>query len=61
MATFAAALATKTKTRVDESTVTDTLWALQPAAYLRLVEERGWSTDDYQKWLSDLLQRLFLD
>ena len=41
--------------------MTDTLWTLQPAAYLRLVEDGGWSTDAYQTWLSDLLQRLFLD
>ena len=60
MAMFAAALATKTKLRVDEATVTDTLWALQPAMYLRLVEECGWSVDRYQRWLSDLFQRLFL-
>lgn len=60
MAVFAAALASKTKLRVDEATVTDTLWALQPAMYLRLVEECGWSVDGYQRWLSDLFQRLFL-
>ncbi|CAA9216721.1 MAG: Transcriptional regulator, AcrR family [uncultured Acidimicrobiales bacterium] len=60
MAIFAAALAAKTQLRVDEATVTDTLWALQPATYLRLVEDGGWSVDRYQRWLSDLFQRLFL-
>ncbi len=60
MAMFAAALAKKAKLRVDEATATDTLWALQPAMYLRLVEESGWSVDRYQRWLSDLFQRLFL-
>jgi Transcriptional regulator len=58
---FAAALAAKATLRVDQATVTDTLWALQPAAYLRLVEDAGWSADRFQSWLADLLQRLFLE
>src|SRR5829696_6796802 len=61
MARFAAALAAKAPLRVDEDTVTDTLWTLQPTAYLRLVEEAGWSPERFQSWLADLLQRLFLE
>jgi hypothetical protein len=37
-----------------------TLWMLQPAAYLRLVADAGWSLDRYEAWLADLLTRLFL-
>ena len=35
--------------------MTDTLWTLQPAAYLRLVVDAGWSVDRYEAWLADLL------
>lgn len=61
MARFAAALAAKSPLRVDEDTVTDTLWTLQPAAYLRLVHEAGWPPERFEAWLADLLQRLLLD
>jgi AcrR family transcriptional regulator len=47
--------------RCDVETMTDTLWALQPAAYLRLVADAGWSQKRYEAWLADLLTRLFLD
>jgi AcrR family transcriptional regulator len=57
---FAATLAAKTRLRCDERTITDTLWALTPDAYLRLVHEAGWPTEKFQAWLTDLLQRLFL-
>lgn len=60
MAGFAAALAAKTTLRCDENTITDTLWALTPDAYLRLVHEAGWPAEKFQAWLADLLQRLFL-
>jgi TetR/AcrR family transcriptional regulator, regulator of autoinduction and epiphytic fitness len=60
MAGFAATLATKTTLRFDETTITDTLWALTPDAYLRLVHEAGWPAEKFQAWLADLLQRLFL-
>jgi len=53
-------LATKTTLRFDETTITDTLWALAPDAYLRLVHEAGWPAEKFQAWLADLLQRLFL-
>jgi hypothetical protein len=50
----------KTTLRCDETTVADTMWALIPDAYLRLVREAGWPTKKFQAWLADLLQRLFL-
>ena len=59
---FAETLATKTPTpRCDVDTMTDTLWMLQPAAYLRLVADAGWTAKRYEAWLADLLTRLFLD
>jgi AcrR family transcriptional regulator len=47
--------------RCDIDTMTDTLWTLQPAAYLRLVADAGWSAERYEAWLADLLTRLFLE
>ncbi len=41
--------------------ITDTLWTLQPAAYLRLVHDAGWPVEQYQAWLTDLLTRMFLE
>lgn len=58
---FANALTTKhASVRCDADTMTDTLWMLQPAAYLRLVADAGWTPERYEAWLADLLTRLFL-
>jgi AcrR family transcriptional regulator len=58
---FAAALTGKgAGLRCDEATMTDTMWALTPDAYLRLVCEAGWPVATFEAWLTDLLQRLFL-
>ena len=54
-------IAKQAAARCDVDTMTDTLWALQPAAYLRLVVDGGWSRKKYEAWLADLLTRLFLD
>ncbi|MDT4924150.1 MAG: hypothetical protein QOG01_1863 [Pseudonocardiales bacterium] len=59
-AIVAANLAAKTTLRCDERTVADTLWALPPHAYLSLVVDAGWPAEEFQTWLTDLLQRLFL-
>ena len=59
-ATVATNLAAKTSLRCDESTVADTLWALPPQTYIRLVLDAGWPVEKFQAWLTDLLQRLFL-
>ena len=59
---FAVALAQKTKAlRHDENTITDTMWMLAPDAYLRLVHDAGWPVEQFQAWLADLLQRMFLE
>jgi hypothetical protein len=34
---------------------------LTPDAYLRLVRDAGWSVERFQRWLTDVLLRLFLD
>jgi AcrR family transcriptional regulator len=58
----AVALRRKTdRLRYDEDTITDTLWMLTPDAYLRLVRDAGWSVERFQRWLTDVLLRLFLD
>ena len=46
--------------RCDVDTLTDTLWMLQPAAYLRLVADAGWTEERYESWLADLITRLVL-
>lgn len=61
MAEIAASLAAKATLRVDEQTATDTMWALQPSAYQRLVIDAGWPPERYQRWLADTLERAFLD
>lgn len=58
---FAQTLTTKQAfARCDVDTMTDTLWMLQPAAYLRLVVDAGWTPERYEAWLADLITRLFL-
>lgn len=47
--------------RCDADTLTDTLWMLQPAAYLRLVVDASWTSERYESWLADLLTRLVLE
>jgi AcrR family transcriptional regulator len=59
---FAVTLAQKTSAlRYDENTITDTMWMLAPTAYLRLVHDAGWPVEQFQAWLADLLQRMFLE
>ena len=60
LAEYAARLARKADLRCDEATVTDTLWALMPSSYQRLVTDAGWAESDFERWLADLTQRLFL-
>ena len=37
----------------------DGAWAIvSPEVYLLLVEGSGWSPDQYQRWLSDTLERI---
>jgi AcrR family transcriptional regulator len=59
---FAVTLAQKARAlRYDEETITATMWALAPDAYLRLVHDAGWPVERFQAWLGDLLQRMFLE
>lgn len=59
---FAESVASKhPAVRCDVDTVTDTLWMLQPAAYLRLVADAGWTVERYEAWLADLITRLVLE
>ena len=59
---FAVALHTRNPSpRCDIDVITDTLWTLQPAAYLRLVHDAGWRIEQYEAWLTDLLTRMFLE
>lgn len=60
MAEFVDALARKTDLRVDKDTARDTLWALSPDAYVRLVHDGGWEVERFRAWATDLLQRLLL-
>lgn len=42
--------------------VADIIWSLNsPEFYLRLVEERGWSAEDFEHWLADAWIRLLLE
>lgn len=59
---FAVSLASRhAAVRCDVDTLTDTLWMLQPAAYLRLVADAGWTEERYESWLADLITRLVLE
>lgn len=58
---FAVTLTERASLRCGVDDITDTLWMLQPAAYLRLVHDAGWPPDRYETWLADLLTRLFLE
>jgi hypothetical protein len=46
--------------RCGEQVLADMLFTLPPDAYYRLVHEEGWSAEEFQKWLADLLQRFCL-
>jgi AcrR family transcriptional regulator len=46
---------------LDAQRATDILWALTPEdLYQRLVLERGWTRDEFEKWLGDILKRELL-
>jgi AcrR family transcriptional regulator len=60
MGDFVASLATKTTLRCDQTTAVDTLWALIPDAYVRLVHQAGWTDAKFQTWLADVLEHILL-
>ncbi|QJY47531.1 TetR/AcrR family transcriptional regulator [Pseudonocardia broussonetiae] len=56
-------LAGKTALRegYDADAVADVLWSVgSPMVYRKTVTERGWSPERYERWMADLLRRLFL-
>ena len=47
--------------KVDVNRATDILWTINhPAVYHLLVVERGWRTEDYQRWLEESLNQQLL-
>lgn len=64
MKLLAQELAQTGRLRADLSTgrVADIIWSMNsPELYLLLVEQRGWSPDDFAAWLADAWQRLLLE
>jgi AcrR family transcriptional regulator len=48
--------------KVDVNRATDILWTINhPAVYHLLVVERGWTTNDYQRWLEETLTQQLLE
>ena len=40
----------------------DLMMAIDSASVVRtLIHDRGWTYDQYERWLAELIQRLFLD
>jgi hypothetical protein len=60
MRTYARALARKTELREDVCTITETMWAMIPALYLRLVRDAGWPPDRFEVWLGETFIQLWL-
>lgn len=60
MRNFARRLARKTELREDVRTITETMWAMIPALYLRLVRDAGWSPERFETWLGDTFIQLWL-
>jgi AcrR family transcriptional regulator len=60
MRTFVQSLARKTELREDDRTITETMWAMIPALYLRLVRDAGWPPDRFETWLGDTFIQLWL-
>ncbi len=47
---------------LSESKAADIIWSMNsPEFYLLLVEERGWSLEEYQRWLGDAWIQLLLE
>ncbi len=60
MRTYVKSLAGKTELREDVDTITETMWAMIPALYLRLVRDAGWPPDRFETWLGDTFIQLWL-
>lgn len=47
---------------LSESRAADIVWSMNsPEFYLLLVEQRGWSVEEYSDWLADAWIRLLLE
>jgi TetR/AcrR family transcriptional regulator, regulator of autoinduction and epiphytic fitness len=53
-------LARRTELRDDVRTITETMWAMIPALYLRLVRDAGWPPARFETWLGDTFIQLWL-
>jgi AcrR family transcriptional regulator len=60
MRTYVRALARKTELREDVRTITETMWAMIPTLYLRLVCDAGWPPDRFETWLGETFIQLWL-
>ena len=60
MRTYVQRLARKTELREDVRTITETMWAMIPALYLRLVRDAGWPPARFETWLGDTFIQLWL-
>jgi hypothetical protein len=60
MHAYVRALARKTELREDVRTITETMWAMIPALYLRLVRDAGWPPDRFETWLGETFIQLWL-
>jgi hypothetical protein len=63
MRLFAADLAAtgRLQPRLSVTKVADIVWSMNsPEFYLLLVEERGWSSEEFESWLADSWIRLLL-
>ena len=53
-------LAEKTELRENVNTITETMWAMIPALYLRLVRDAGWPPARFEAWLGETFIQLWL-
>jgi AcrR family transcriptional regulator len=60
MRSYVRRLARKTELREDVRTITETMWAMIPALYLRLVRDAGWPPARFETWLGQTFIQLWL-
>jgi AcrR family transcriptional regulator len=60
MRSYVRRLARKTELRDDVGTITETMWAMIPALYLRLVRDAGWPPARFETWLGETFIQLWL-
>jgi AcrR family transcriptional regulator len=60
MRSYVRRLARKTELREDVRTITEAMWAMIPALYLRLVRDAGWPPARFETWLGETFIQLWL-